>query len=88
MPKLRLENFTRFNSLLDVLKAVPNFLIIIGIILFAASIITAGFLYLTAGGNEQSAAKAREALLAAGIGIIILSAGELISYYLTSYLYY
>lgn len=56
-------------------------------VIFLALIIYSGFQWMTAGGNEETITKAKKRLTNATIGLIIVLAGYIISYFIITQLY-
>ena len=84
VPKPTIKNYIRFTNWYDAIQAIPNYLTIIGGVLFFVSILAAGILYLSSFGNEEQATRAKTALTAAAIGIILVVFGQAIANYLVS----
>ncbi len=56
-------------------------------VIFLALIIYSGFQWMTAGGNEETITKAKKRLTNAAIGLVIVMAGYIISYFVITQLY-
>lgn len=65
--------------------AVQFFLSLIGVI-FVILIIYGGYLYLTAAGSEEKAAKARKLIISSVIGLIIIIISYSLAYFITTML--
>lgn len=77
--KQRLQNPLRFDSIGDLIDAILDIIAILAVPVIVFFIIYAGFLYVTARGNEQQVSKATQALTWAVVGgVIILGASVLI----------
>lgn len=74
-----LQNPIGFNTFGELVAAILNIVVTIGIPIAALFIIYAGFLFVTAGGNDEKLKKAKQALLAAVIGTAILLAASVIA---------
>ena len=65
-----------YETLIDLVKAIGRFLLQIAIPIAVIIIIWAGLLFLTSQGNKDQIAKAKKALLYAGIGLVIILIGQ------------
>jgi hypothetical protein len=75
------------SNAMDLLKAVINFLTVdVAPPLIALVVIWAAFMFLTAGGNPKNIEKAKQALLYAVIGTIIILIGQGIVYIIQNFL--
>jgi len=68
----KLQNPIAYDNIPDVIRQLITIVFVIGIPLVALAIIYAGFLLVTAGGNQEKIKKGKQALLAAVIGGAIL----------------
>ena len=68
----RLQNPISYNNIPDVIRQLITIVFIIGVPLVALAIIYAGFLLVTAGGDQNKLTKGKQALLAAVLGGAIL----------------
>jgi mannose/fructose/N-acetylgalactosamine-specific phosphotransferase system component IID len=77
-PAGSLQNPIRFGSLIEVLSAILDILVIFAVPIIVFFLIYAGFMYVTAQGNAAKITAATNALLYALIGGVIILGAEII----------
>jgi Type IV secretion system pilin len=77
-PAGELQNPIRFGSLIEVLSAILDILVIFAVPIIVFFLIYAGFMYVTAQGNAAKITAATNALLYALIGGVIILGAEII----------
>lgn len=77
-PAGALQNPIRFGSLIEVLSAILDILVIFAVPIIVFFLIYAGFMYVTAQGNAAKITAATNALLYALIGGVIILGAEII----------
>lgn len=77
-PSGQLQNPIQFNSLMQVLDAILDILVIFAVPIIIFFLVYAGFMYVTAQGNPAKISAATSALLYALIGGVIILGAEII----------
>ncbi len=82
-----LQNFLKAQDLKSFIKSIPELLTMFGYLMFFVSILVAGILYLASFGNEEQAVRAKTALTAAAIGIVIVLFAKTFVEYIISHIW-